>query len=145
MTREEALQLVNDWTTNKNLVKHMLAVEAIMRALAKKFGEDEEIWGIAGLVHDADYESYKDDPKKHPEKIFAELEKRKADQRIVDAIKSHAWGWREDLPEPKTNMEWSLYCCDELSGFITACALVRPERTLASLTVESILKKWPQK
>ncbi len=139
------LQLVNDWTTNKNLIKHMLAVEAIMRALAKHFNEDEEVWGIAGFVHDADYESYKDEPKKHPGKIFDELAKRNADQRIIDAIRSHAWGWREDLPEPKTNMQWSLYCCDELSGFIIACALVRPERTLASLTVESILKKWPQK
>ena len=145
MTRDEALQLVNDWTTNKNLVKHMLAVEAIMRLLAKYFHEDEEVWGIAGLVHDADYESYKDDPKQHPGKIFDELERQKADQRIIDAIKSHAWGWRADLPEPKTKMEWSLYCCDELSGFIIACALVRPERTLASLTVESILRKWSQK
>lgn len=145
MKRDEALQLVNDWTKNKNLVKHMLAVEAIMRALAKRFNEEEELWGMTGLVHDADYESYKDDPKKHPGKIFDELKKRNVDQRIVDAIKSHAWGWREDLPEPKTKMEWSLYCCDELSGFITACALVRPERTLASLTIESILKKWPQK
>lgn len=117
-----------------------------MRALAKHFNEDEDLWGTAGFLHDADYEMFKDtDPKKHPSKIIEELEKRKADQRIIDAIKAHAWGWRDDLPEPKTKMEWSLYCCDDLSGFIIACALVRPERTLASLTVESILKKWPQK
>lgn len=156
MTREEAYTLVTDWTKNQNLVKHMLAVEAIMRALARHFSaqdgsasggkDDEEIWGVAGLLHDADYELFKDtDSKKHPSKIFEELEKRQADQRIIDAIKAHAWGWREDLPEPRTKMEWSLFCCDDLSGFIIACALVRPERTLASLTIESILKKWPQK
>lgn len=146
MTREEAIALVTEWTKNKNLIKHMLAVEAIMRVLANHFGEDEELWGLVGLLHDADYELFKDaDPKKHPSKIFDELVKRNVDQRIIDAIKAHAWGWRDDLPEPKTNMEWSLYCCDDLSGFIIACALVYPERTLASLTVESILKKWPQK
>ena len=161
MTREEAFALVNNWTPNKNLVKHMVAVEAIMRALARYFCnqgeilEEEkngnsctelvEVWGLAGLLHDADYESYKDDTKKHPGKIFAELENRRADARIIDAIKSHAWGWREDLPEPKTKMEWSLYCCDELSGLIIACALVRPDRKLQSVTLESLQKKWGQK
>lgn len=146
MTREETYALVTEWTKNKNLIKHMLAVEAIMRSLARHFNEDEEVWGLAGLLHDADYELFKDtDPKKHPSKIFDELEKQQADQRIIDAIKAHAWGWRDDLPEPKTKMEWSLYCCDDLSGFIIACALIRPERTIASLSVESIVKKWPQK
>lgn len=146
MNRDEAYTVVDDWTKNPNLVKHMLAVEAIMRALAKHFGEEEEIWGISGLLHDADYELFKDsDPKKHPSKIFEEMEKRQADPRVVNAIRAHAWGWREDLPEPQTKMEWSLYCCDDLSGFIIACALVRPERTLTSLTIESLLKKWPQK
>jgi len=139
------LQLVNNWTKNPNLVKHMLAVEAIMRALARHFGEDEELYAIAGLLHDADYEMYKDDPKKHPSKIFDELTDRSADPRIIAAIKSHAWGWREDLPQPATRMEWSLYCCDELSGLITACALVRPDKQLSSLTVESVQKKFPQK
>ncbi len=146
MTRDEAYTLVTEWTKNQNLVKHMLAVEAIMRALARHLKEDEDAWGLAGLLHDADYEMFKDtDPKRHPSKIFDELEKRHADKRIIDAIYAHAWGWREDLPEPKTKMEWSLYCCDDLSGLIIACALVRPERTLASLSVESILKKWSQK
>lgn len=145
MTREEALKLVNNWTKNPNLVKHMLAVEAIMRSLARHFKEDEEIWGISGLLHDADYEMFKDDIKRHPSKIFEELEKRNVDERIINAIKSHAWGWKEELPEPKTKMEWSLYCCDDLSGFIIACALVRPDKKLESVTVESILKKWPQK
>ncbi len=124
----------------------MLAVEAIMRVLARHFEEDEEVWGMAGLLHDADYEMFKDiDPKKHPSRVFEELEKRQADPRIIQAIRAHAWGWRDDLPQPQTKMEWSLYCCDDLSGFIIACALVRPDRKLASLTVESIRKKWPQK
>lgn len=145
MTRDEAVQLVNDWTKSPNLVKHMLAVEAIMRALARHFHEDEDIWGLAGLLHDADYEMFKDtDPKKHPSKLFDELEKRQADPRIVDAIKAHAWGWRDDLPEPKTKMEWSLFCCDDLSGYIIACALVRPDRKLETVTLESLQKKWKQ-
>lgn len=146
MTRVEAFQLVNDWTKNQNLVKHMLAVEAIMRALAKHFGEDEEVWGLSGLLHDADYEMFKDtDPKKHPSKIFEELEKRQADPRVVNAIHSHAWGWREDLSQPSTKMEWSLYCCDDLSGYIIACALVRPDKKLESVSLESLQKKWGQK
>lgn len=123
----------------------MLAVEAIMRALARHFGEDEEVWGVVGLLHDADYEMFKDDPKKHPSKIFEELEKRNTDPRIIQAVRAHAWGWREDLPEPQTRMEWALYTCDELSGFIIAVTLVRPDKKLASLTVDSILKKFPQK
>lgn len=145
MNRIEALKLVNDWTKNPNLVKHMLAVEAIMRALAKKFGEDEEIWGLAGLLHDADYEQFKDDPKKHPSRIFDELETRNTDPRIIQAIKSHAWGWNDELPEPQSKMDWALYTCDDLSGFIIANALVRPDKKLASVTVESLQKKWPQK
>lgn len=144
MNRDEAYTLVTDWTKNKNLVKHMLAVEAIMRALARHFGEDEDLWGIAGLLHDADYEMFKDDPKQHPSRIFEELEKREVDPKIIKAIKSHAWGWKDGLPEPSSHLDWSLYCCDDLSGFIIACALVRPDKKLASVTVESMLKKWKQ-
>ncbi len=145
MTRDEAYKLVNDWTKNKNLVKHMLAVEAEMRALAKHFGEDEDLWGIAGLVHDADYEKVSEDLQKHSLVTIKELEKRGADQQIIDAVAAHVWKWNKDAPEPKNEMEWSLYTCDELSGFIIACALVRPDKKLSSLTVDSVMKKWPQK
>ena len=145
MTRDEAYKLVNDWTANKNLVKHMLAVEAQMRALAKHFGEDEDLWGIAGLVHDADYEKVAEDLQKHSLVTIKELEKRGADQQIIGAVTAHVYKWNKDAPEPKNNMEWSLYTCDELSGFIIACALVRPDKKLSSLTVESVIKKWPQK
>jgi len=145
MTREEALFLVTSWTKNKNLVKHMLAVEAEMRALARYFGEDENLWGLTGLLHDADYEMFADNPAKHPSKIFPELEKRGVDLKISQAIRSHAWGWQKEAPEPTTKLDWALYTCDDLSGFIIACALVRPDKKLKSLTVESLLKKWPTK
>ena len=145
MNREDALQLVHDWTKNPNLIKHMLAVEAEMRSLAKHFGEDEDLWGVTGLLHDADYEMFKDNPKLHPSKIFEELEKRSVDPHITQAIKAHAWGWKDDCPQPSSKMDWALYTCDDLSGFIIACALVRPEKKLASLTVDNLLKKWPEK
>jgi len=139
MTRDEALKLVTSWTTNKNLVKHMLAVEATMGCLARHFNEDEDLWKVIGLIHDADYEKY---PEKHPLVLIEELEKRNEDSVIINAIKSHAWGYREGLPEPKTNLEWSLYCSDELTGLIVAVTLVRPEKKLSLVTVENVLSKW---
>jgi len=145
MTRDEAYGLVKSLTKNGSLVKHMLAVEAIMSALAVYFKEDVNLWRVAGLLHDADYEMFKDDPKKHPSKILDILKEKNEDSRIAGAVRAHAWGWREDLPEPANNFEWSLYCCDELSGLITACALVRPDKKIESVTVDSVLKKFPQK
>lgn len=142
MTREEAYKLVTDWTENKNLVKHMLAVEAEMRALARHLGEDEEQFGLAGLIHDADYEKY---PKEHPRKTLEELKKRGAPEWLVNAVEAHAWKYNGMTREPETKLEWALYTCDELSGFIIACALVRPDKKLSSLTVESVLKKWSEK
>ena len=149
MTRQEAFELVQSWTKNPNLVKHMLAVEAQMRALAKHFGADENLWGLAGLLHDADYELFKDAQEKHPSKIFAQLEKRRANPAIAEAIRAHAWGWgdgqKNQTKEPQNSMEWSLYTCDDLSGLIIAAALVRPDKKLASVTVESIKNKWRDK
>lgn len=143
MNRQQTLDYVNKRTKNKNLVKHMLAVEAQMRALAKHFGEDEELWGLTGLVHDADYEEMKE---KHPSQdFFTELEQMGYDPKIVAAVKAHGWKFQEGLPEPQTKMEWSIYCSDELSGLIIACALVRPSKKLAEVSLESIKKKWPQK
>lgn len=142
ISREEAFKLVTDWTENKNLVKHMLCVEAAMGGLANYFKEDENLWKLAGLLHDADYDKY---PDKHPLVLIEELEKRKEPVEIIDAIKAHAWGYRETLPEPKTKMEWSLYCCDELTGLIVAVALVRPEKKLSVVTVDNILSKWQKK
>lgn len=145
MTRDQALKLVTSLTKNKNLVKHMLAVEAQMRALAKHFKEDEDLWGLVGLLHDADYEMFAKEPEKHPGKIFEELEKLNADKETIQAIKSHAWGWQKDAPEPVSKLDWSLYCSDDLSGLIIACALVKPDKKLKSVSVDTILKKWKDK
>ncbi len=142
ISRESALELVNSWVQNKNLVKHMLCVEAVMRALAKHFGEDGDIWGIAGLIHDADYEKY---PDEHPKVLIKELERRKESSELIQVIKSHAWGYREEFPKPKTKFEWSLYTCDELTGLIVACALVRPDKKLSSVDVAAVQRKWNQK
>lgn len=143
ISREEAFNLVTTWTENKNLVKHMIAVESAMGGLWQKLGNkdtsDESVWKIAGLLHDADYDKY---PDEHPKKIIEELENRGEPQEIIDAIKAHAWGYREGFAEPKNNLEWSLYCCDELTGLIIAVTLVRPEKSLSVVTVDNVLSKW---
>ncbi|EKE04974.1 MAG: HDIG protein [uncultured bacterium] len=142
INREEAYQLVTTWIENKNLIKHMLCVEAAMGELAKHFGENENLWKIVGLLHDADYDKY---PDSHPQVLIDELEKRKEDRVIIDAIKAHAWRYNNFDVEPKTKMEWSLYCCDELTGLIVAVALIRPEKKLSAVTVENVLSKWTKK
>jgi len=154
MNREEALQLVNDWTKNKNLVKHMLAVEAQMRALHTVAGSMKQVagdnsgelssddWACAGLIHDADYDKW---PAEHPKKTLEELKKRKAPEWLISAVETHAWKFNGMTKKPSTKLEWALYTCDELSGFIIACALVKPSKKLSDVTVESVLKKWPQK
>lgn len=142
ITREEAFTLVTSWTENKNLVKHMLSVEAAMGGLAKHFKEDENLWKIVGLLHDADYEKH---PEKHPQVLIDELIKRKEDQKIIDAIKAHAWKYNGMDREPQNNLEWSIYCCDELTGLIIAVTLIRPEKKLSSVTVDNVLSKWQKK
>ncbi|MEK7472701.1 MAG: HD domain-containing protein [Patescibacteria group bacterium] len=139
ISREDAFNLVTSWTENKNLVKHMLAVEAAMGGLAKHFSDDENLWKIIGLIHDADYDKY---PDNHPKVLIEELEKRQEDPIIINAIKSHAWNYNGMDQIPATKLEWSLYCCDELTGLIVAVALVRPERKLSAVTVDNILSKW---
>ncbi len=145
MDRSAALELINSWTKSPNLIKHMLAVEAAMRALARHFGEDEELWRLTGLLHDLDYEKLKDTPEKHPSLVFDELAKHHLDPRLIQAIRSHAWHWQADAPEPKGKMEWSLFTCDELTGLIIACALVLPGKKLANVSVETVMNKFPKK
>ena len=144
ITRDQALKLLHENMINQNLRRHCYAVEVVMRALAKRFKEDEDVWGIAGLLHDADYELTKDDPKNHTILVVKWLKEIESHVEIEDAILAHAWGYVDGNPEPKNNMQWSLYCCDELTGLIVAVALVKPDRKLSSVTVESILKKWNQ-
>ncbi len=151
MKREEALKLVREHTKNENLVRHMLATEACMRALYDRIvgKEDKEQssqdeWGMAGLLHDADYEELKDSPQVrtlHTKKTLEWLDGKGLEKKVLDAIKAHAWGYVDGMPEPKTPMEWALYTCDELTGLIVAVALVKGGR-LSEVTVDSIMKKW---
>lgn len=113
-----------------------------MRALAKYFKEDEDSWGIAGLLHDADYEKTKDEKNKHSKLVVKWLRELDAHSDITDAVAAHAWGYIDEAPQPKTKMQWALYCCDELTGLIVAVALVKPDKKLASVSVDSVMKKW---
>jgi len=147
MTRKQALQLLHEHMQNANLRRHCYAVEAVMKALARYFKEDEDKWGIAGLLHDADYEMTKDnEPKKnHTKHVLKWMKELEAETDIYDAVAAHAWGFVEGAPEPATKIQWALYCCDELTGLIVAVALVKPDKRLASVSVDSIMKKWNQK
>jgi putative nucleotidyltransferase with HDIG domain len=140
VSREADLALVREYTKNENLVRHMLAVESAVRAYARKFGEDEEKWGSVGLLHDFDYERWPDPPN-HPLKGAAILKERGYPDDVIYAIKSHA-DYLEDCPRV-SRLDKTLYACDELCGFITACALVRPMR-LEGLDAKSVRKKMKQ-
>jgi putative nucleotidyltransferase with HDIG domain len=137
-TREEAYALLSRYTKNEALIKHGLAVESIMRHFARIFGEDEEAWGIVGLVHDIDYEQY---PEQHCMMSKKILEENNWPEEYIRAVMSHGWGMFTDI-EPQTNMEKVLFAVDELSGLITAAALVRPSRSLMDLEPSSVKKKW---
>ncbi len=140
-TRDEALALVEEYTQNPNLRRHMRAVEAAMRAYARKYGEDEDRWGVAGLVHDFDYERWPNDEhaadREHPSAGVAILRERGVDEDVLDAIMAHA-----DYTgvEADTRMARTLRAVDELTGFITAVALVRPTG-LIGMTSKSVRKK----
>lgn len=140
MNREAAWELMCDWTESESLRKHMLAVETAMRAYAREFGEDEKKWGVTGLLHDMDYEKHPT-PAEHPMVGVRELERRGYPEEVLEAIKGHA----DYLDVPReTLLAKTLYAVDELSGFITACALVRPEG-LEGLKAKSVKKKMKQK
>lgn len=140
MSRADDLALVREYTKNEGLVKHMLAVEAAVRAYARYYGEDEEKWGSVGLLHDFDYERWPNPPD-HPLQGSKILAERGYPEDVIYAIKSHA-DYLTDCPRVSL-LDKVLYACDELSGFITACALVRPGR-LEGLTAKSVRKKLKQ-
>lgn len=144
ITREQALELLHKNMQSANLRRHCYAVEAVMRALARHFKEDEKKWGIVGLLHDGDYEITKEKPQEHA-KLMADWVRKlgETDEELLTGIESH--GWFHEGKLPKTKMQWALYCCDELTGLIVAVALVRPEPKLSSVTVKSIQKKWNEK
>lgn len=141
VNRDEAMKLLREYTKNENLIKHALAVEAAMRAYARRFGEDEERWGIAGLLHDFDYERYTT-PGEHAIKGAEILAERGYPEDIVNAVRSHAN--YEEYP-PQTLMERTLFAVDELTGFIVAVALVRPSKRIADVKVSSVRKKMKDK
>jgi putative nucleotidyltransferase with HDIG domain len=141
MTRDEALSLVREYVKNENLVKHMLSVEAAMRFYAEKFGEDREIWGLVGLLHDFDWEIHPT-LEGHPQAGEPILRQRGVPEQVIRAILSHA----EHTGVPRlSRMEKALYACDEVTGLITAVALVRPSRSLLDLEAASVKKKWKDK
>jgi putative nucleotidyltransferase with HDIG domain len=141
MSRQAALALVQEFTQNPALVNHMLGVEAAMRAYARKLGEDEERWGLVGLLHDFDYERWPTPPD-HPLKGAAILQERGYSEDVIYAIKSHA-DYLPDCPRIRP-IEKALYACDELTGFIMACALVRPNG-ITDMTASSVKKKLKTK
>jgi putative nucleotidyltransferase with HDIG domain len=137
-TREEAFSLLKEFNNNDSLIKHALAVEAAMRFSARKHGEDEDKWGVIGLIHDLDYEKY---PDEHCVKTGEILRKRGWPEEYIRAAVSHAWGICVDV-EPQSLLEKTLYAVDELTGLVTACALVRPSKSVMDLTPKSVRKKW---
>lgn len=141
MTRNEALSFVREYIKNEGLVRHMLCVEAAMRFYAEKFGEDVELWGLTGLLHDFDWEIHPT-ADQHPSEGAPLLRERGVDEVIVRAILSHGdnTGISRD-----SRMEKALNACDEITGLITAVALVRPSRSLFDLEPASVKKKWKDK
>ncbi len=143
-TREEAWKILNEYTQNPHLIAHALAVEAGMKAYARRFGEDEERWAVVGLIHDFEYERYPDlGPGGHPFKGAELMREMGWDETLIRAVAAHA-------PEltgvtPETLLEKTIYAVDELTGLITAVALVRPSKSLLDVEVSSVRKKWKDK
>jgi putative nucleotidyltransferase with HDIG domain len=138
MNRDAALEIVQEYVKNENLIRHMLAVEAAMIFYAEKFGEDQEMWAVTGLLHDFDWEIHPN-LDRHPQDGAPILRQRGVPETIVQAILSHA----DHTGVPRnTRMEKCLSACDEITGLITAVALVRPSRSLYDLEAKSVKKKW---
>ncbi len=141
-SREEALALLEEWVQSENLRRHMLSVEAAMRSYARHFGQDEDLWGITGLLHDLDYERYPemDDPENgHPRAALRLFRERDYPEPLIHAVAAHA----VFLGVPRENLlDRALLACDEITGLILACAYVRPDRDIRKVKVRSVKKKW---
>jgi putative nucleotidyltransferase with HDIG domain len=140
-TYDQALSLLKEFNEGEGLLKHAYSVESVMRYMARKAGEDEEKWAVVGLVHDLDYERY---PESHCRKSEEILKERGWPEEYVRAVVSHGWGLCSDV-EPRTALEKTLYAVDELTGLVTAAALVRPSKSVADLEAKSVMKKWKDK
>ncbi len=138
---DEALSMLKEFNQSESLLRHAYSVEGVMRYMARKRGEDEEKWGTIGLMHDLDYERF---PEQHCKKSREILEERGWPGDYIRAIVSHGWGICSDV-EPQTEMEKILYTVDELTGLITAVAIIRPSKSVADLEAKSVMKKWKDK
>ncbi len=140
-TREEALALLRQYNKNEALIKHALAVEAVMRYCARRRDQDEQMWGVIGLVHDLDYEQF---PEQHCHKSAELLRGRNWPEPYVRAVLSHGWGICTDV-EPQSDLEKTLFAMDELTGLVAATALVRPSKSVLDMEPKSVKKKWKEK
>ncbi len=140
-SREMALTLFKQYNTSESLLRHALAVEGVMRYMAKKYGEEEEKWGIIGLVHDLDYEMYPDQHCTMTEKILRE---NMWPEEYIRAVMSHGWGLVTDV-EPLSLLEKTIYAIDELTGLVATSALVRPSKSVLDMEARSVKKKWNDK
>lgn len=140
-THEAAFDLLRTYNRSDSLIKHALAVEAVMRHFARLRGRDEEKWGVIGLIHDLDYEQY---PEQHCRKSAQILTEHQWPADYIRAVVSHGWGICSDI-EPESELEKVLYAVDELTGLVTAAALVRPSKSVLDLTAKSVQKKWKDK
>ena len=141
LTRQAAYDLLTKYNESEALVTHALAVEAVMRYFARQLGEDEDYWGVVGLIHDIDYEKY---PEEHCHKSKEILEAEGVDEDIIHAVISHGWKICIDV-EPTRKMEKVLYATDELTGLINATVLMRPDKSIMDLEVKSVKKKFKSK
>lgn len=140
-TRESAFELFKKYNKSESLTKHALAVEGVMRYMARKAGEDEEKWGIVGLIHDLDYEQYPEQHCRMTEKILRE---NNWPDEYVRAVMSHGWGLVTDV-KPESLMEKTIYAMDELTGLVATSALVRPSKSVMDMEAKSVKKKWNDK
>ncbi|NOY80603.1 MAG: hydrolase [Kiritimatiellaeota bacterium] len=136
--REEALALLHEYVENENLRKHALAVEGVMRHMARKYDGEEDAWGIIGLIHDLDWEKF---PERHCTMTRQILEEHEWPSDWIRAVLSHGWGLCTDV-QPESTLEKCLFAVDELTGLVTACVLVRPSRSVHDLKPKSVKKKW---
>jgi putative nucleotidyltransferase with HDIG domain len=140
-TRAEALELLKKYNQTESLIKHALAVEGVMRYMARKHNADEEQWGVIGLIHDLDYEQFPDQHCKKTEEILRE---NNWPEEYIRAVVSHGWGICTDV-KPETKMEKVLYAIDELTGLVVTTALVRPSKSVMDVKTKSVKKKWKDK
>jgi len=140
-TRQEALELLHQYNASDSLRKHAYSVEGVMRYIARKLGEDEEKWGIIGLIHDLDYEQF---PDQHCKKTGEILRQKEWPEEYIRAAISHGWGICSEV-KPETHLEKYLYTIDELTGLVVTTALIRPSKSVLDVQVKSVKNKWKDK